>query len=274
VNPNPDFGTVNLLLGDATSDYEAFQLRFQRKLSRGLQALASYSLSHSIDTASNSATSDTAPVRGSSDFDVRNAFTAALTYNIAAPHAKTKLNWIIQDWSADVVELIESALPVNLIAETSVTLNGVQQSIRPNLSPDVPLYLYGPQYPGGKAFNNTVDPSRPGCKGPFCVPPAGQQGDLGRNVLRGFGVEQTDFGLHRQFNLAEGLHLQFRAEMFNVFNHPNFGPPNNLLSNALFGQSTQMLAPSLGSGGATGGFNPLYQIGGPRSIQFALKLNF
>jgi hypothetical protein len=71
-----------------------------------------------------------------------------------------------------------------------------------------------------------------------------------------------------------GLGLRFRAEFFNIFNHPNFGNPNNSLTSPLFGRSTQTLANSLGSGGANGGFNPLYQIGGPRSIQLALKLQF
>ena len=67
---------------------------------------------------------------------------------------------------------------------------------------------------------------------------------------------------------------QSRAEFFNILNHPNFGPSTNGLPSALFGRSTQTLAHALGSGSASGGFNPLYQIGGPRSIQLALKLQF
>ncbi len=74
--------------------------------------------------------------------------------------------------------------------------------------------------------------------------------------------------------LWERLSLQARADFFNIFNHPNFGPPTNYLSSPLFGQSTQMLGASLGSGGQNGGLNPLYQIGGPRSAQLALKLLF
>ena len=62
--------------------------------------------------------------------------------------------------------------------------------------------------------------------------------------------------------------------MFNIFNHPNFGPPISYLSSPQFGQATQMLGSSLGAGGASGGLNPLYQIGGPRSVQLALKLQF
>ena len=80
--------------------------------------------------------------------------------------------------------------------------------------------------------------------------------------------------MQRQFHLTENVGLRFRSEFFNIFNHPNFGPPDNTLTDTLFGQSTQTLASSLGSGGANGGFSPLYQIGGPRSIQLALKLEF
>ena len=124
--------------------------------------------------------------------------------------------------------------------------------------------LYGSQYPGGKIFNKVA----------FTPAPSGQQGDLGRNVLRGFGATQADLALQRQFHLTERLGLHFRSEIFNISNHPNFGDPNNSLTSPLFGHSTQTLASSLGSGGANGGFNSLYQIGGPRSIQLALKLQF
>ena len=76
----------------------------------------------------------------------------------------------------------------------------------------------------------------------------------------------------RQFHFADKVGLRFRSEVFKHFNHPNFGPPNNTLTNPLFGQSTQTLASSFDAGGTNGGFNPLYRIGGPRSIQLALKL--
>jgi hypothetical protein len=78
----------------------------------------------------------------------------------------------------------------------------------------------------------------------------------------------------RSVVITQKVSLRFRSEFFNIFNHPNFGPPNNDLTSALFGRSTQTLASSLGSGGPNGGLNPLYQIGGPRSIQLALRLEF
>jgi hypothetical protein len=83
-----------------------------------------------------------------------------------------------------------------------------------------------------------------------------------------------DFSLRRQFKLTERYKLQFRADFFNLFNHPNFGDFDTLFDSPTFGESTQMLGQSLGTGGIEAGFSPLYQIGGPRSIQLALKVQF
>jgi hypothetical protein len=74
--------------------------------------------------------------------------------------------------------------------------------------------------------------------------------------------------LGRGLNLVESVKAQLRADFFNIFNHPNFADPDGRLGGVNFGQSTTMLGRSLG------GFNPLYQIGGPRSIQLSLKLQF
>jgi len=93
-------------------------------------------------------------------------------------------------------------------------------------------------------------------------------------TLRGFGTTEVDLTLRRQFRLRERLSLQARGDFFNIFNHPNFGPPDNYMTSPLFGQATQMLGASRGTRGQTGGLNPLYQIGGPRSPQLALKLVF
>jgi hypothetical protein len=135
---------------------------------------------------------------------------------------------------------------------------------RPDLVPGAPLWIADPNVAGGKRIN----------KAAFITPTGPVQGNLGRNALRGFGAMQVDLTVRRQFKLRERLSLQARADFFNTFNHPDFGSPTNYLSSPLFGQSTQMLGASLGSGGQNGGLNPLYQIGGPRSAQLALKLLF
>jgi hypothetical protein len=161
-----------------------------------------------------------------------------------------------------------------------VFVDGISLYPRPKVVAGIPLVIYGSQYPEGRIINNTPGAVAGGCPdgsvsvGPFCPPQPGQQGDFGRNVLRAFGATQADLAFQRQFHLSERMQLRFRGEFFNIFNHPNFGPPDNNITDALFGYSTQTLANSLGSGGANGGLNPLYQIGGPRSIQLALKLQF
>src|SRR5262249_6710505 len=152
------------------------------------------------------------------------------------------------------------APPVNIVGPTFFA-GGTQLAPRPNLNPGVPLELLGTQYPGGKIFNRSA----------FTAAPAGQQGNLGSNMLRGFRAWQADVASQRQLHVTANVRFRFRAEFFNIFNHPNFGSPTNVLTSPLFGRSTQTLANSLGSGGANGGLNPLYQIGGPRSIQLALK---
>jgi hypothetical protein len=271
--PSANFGFVNVTDNSATSDYHALQLKFQRRFSGGLQALASYTWSHSIDIAStdafatylNTPSSVANPNidRGNSDFDIRHAFTAGVTYNLPSPERSKFAHSALGSWSLDSFIFARTAPPVDVVGAIEFA-DGIALYPRPDVVPGVPLVLHGSQYPGGKAFNPAA----------FTPPPTGQQGDFGRNVLRGFGAWQADVAFQRQFQLTEKVGLRFRGEFFNLFNHPNFGPPDNNLTDALFGQSTQTLASSLGSGGANGGFSPLYQIGGPRSIQLALKLVF
>jgi hypothetical protein len=284
---NSNFQAVVLTDDMATSDYHALQLKFERRLSRGLQGLGSYTFSHSIDIASSdgaaanvntpSTVANPNVDRGNSDFDIRHSFTVGVTYDLPPPGSQQFVHAILGGWSLDSFVLARSAPPVDVVGSTSFAA-GVILAPRPNVIAGVPQVLYGSQYPRGKTFNNTIiSAACPGGSdqvGAWCPAPAGQQGDYGRNVLRGFGAWQADFALQRQFRFTEGTGLRFRAEFFNIFNHPNFGNPNNTLTDPFFGHSTQTLASSLGSGGANGGFSPLYQIGGPRSIQFALKLQF
>jgi hypothetical protein len=277
--PNPSFTSAYLISNAATSDYAALQAQFRRQMAHGLQGLASYTWSHSIDTASagsDSVGSNTfVPSsaahtnRGSSDFDVRHSFTAGLTYDIPVRKLNSVANAILHGWSLQNVFQMRSATPVNVFEASFGQLGPFSAQVRPDVVQGS-FYLFGSQYPGGRAINAAA----------FMPPPTDpngnplRQGDLGRNALRGFGLFQWDFGVHRDFAIYEFLKLQFRAEMFNVLNHPNFAPPQAGIGNGSFGLSTQTLGQSLGSNVGSGGFDALYQVGGPRSIQLALKLQF
>lgn len=281
LNPNQDFTVVRVTRNAAESSYHAMQVQYGRRLSRGLQALASYTWSHSIDNASSdsisrlrvgSITNDTVVTsvnpntgRGPSDFDVRHSLTAAATYNLPPPRGHSLASAMFRDWSVDAIWHARTAAPVNVIVRSDVIGEDLIVELqRPDLVPGVPLYINDGDAPGGRRINRAA----------FLVPSELRQGTLGYNALRGFGVTQLDLALRRQFNLGERLKLQFKTEVFNLFNHPNFGSPNNILSSNQFGQSTQMFGRSLGNGGINGGLSPLYQIGGPRSIQLAVKLHF
>jgi Carboxypeptidase regulatory-like domain/TonB-dependent Receptor Plug Domain len=277
-NPNPSFAVLYLTGNKATSDYHALQLQFQRRLSRGLQVLASYTWSHSIDTLSHDLGTnppdqliDQKTNRGPSDFDVRHSFNAAVTYNLPTPATSSLGRAILGNWAIDSIVTARSASPVNVFVVRNLGFGFL--FYRPDLIQGVPLYIDDPTAAGGRRFNPAA----------FSVAAQARQGNLSRNALRGFPLTQFDLALRRQFKLTERFSLQFRAEFFNIFNHPNFADPDGNLGtfvgtfipNARFGRSTQMLGRSLGAGGGfAGGFNPLYQIGGPRSIQFALKLQF
>ena len=289
--PNANYAEAILVGNTAESNYNALQLQFRRRLERGLQALASYTWSHSIDDASagslgNAGNSGVPGInpnqdRGPSDFDIRNTFSAGVTYDLPALGTKALVRNLLRGWSFDNIIQVRSAPPVSVYDGKFLFLNQGYAQVRTDVTPGVPLYLYGPQFPGGKAFNNTPNAGGPGCVGPYCPPPTDvngnplRQGNLSRNALRGFGATQWDFAVHREFPLHEALKLQFRAEMFNVLNHPNFGQPVGDINNPQFGQSTEMLGRSLGGGNVGGGgLSSLYQLGGPRSIQLALKLMF
>jgi len=291
LSPPISFLQATLVTNTGQSNYNALQLQFQRRLSRGLQALASYTWSHSIDTGS--AGSIAVPAnqlvpgsvnanRASSDFDLRNAFSAGLTYNLPAPRINGVAGVVLRGWSTENFLLARSAPPVNVSDLNFFSFNGALASIRPDLVPGTPLYLYGSQYPGGKSLNQAAftDPPTASTGCPFACP--ARQGNTSRNFLRGFGATQWDFAVHRVFPIHEALKLQFRAEMFNVLNHPNFGQPSGCFGLACtqpFGVATVILAQylngaTIGSNVGGGALSPLYQLGGPRSIQLALKLEF
>jgi len=260
---NPTFGEVNYFPGGISSNYQSLQVKFQRSIMPGVQALASYVWSHALDFGS------TAPeftlTRGNSDLDVRHNLQLALSW----VEPKVSGNWLRRDlfggWGLDGRFTVRSGFPVNLMGNlASDPATGDRYFSGVDLKPGRPLYLHGPQFPGGRAFNggpNAMDPA-------FVLPGGSGPGDAPRNQVRDFGDYQFNAAFQRELHLYKEFNLQMRAEAFNVFNHANFGYVDPVLTNQFFGQATLLLNQSLGSSG------PLYQPGGPRSIQALLRLHF
>lgn len=253
---NPNFSYVSFIQNGLSSDYNSLQVQMQRRLSGGLQLLGSYTLSRCLDYGSQDIAQGYS--RADCDFDVRHSFSAAVSYDLPNRFENRVAQMTLRGWGIDDRLSARTAFPVTLDGG-SVT-DPVTQQVEfsgLNLVPDEPIYLRGAQYPGGRAINPNA----------FSLPLTGF-GDAPRNFVRGFGAWQMDLAARREFPIHERLKLQFRAEAFNIFNHPNFGYIDPFFGDPTFGQATMTLASSLG------GLSPLYQTGGPRSMQVALKLMF
>lgn len=261
---NPSFTTVLYAQGGVTSNYQSLQLKFQRSVAQGLQSLASYTWSHALDYGSNS--SALPLTRGNSDFDVRHNLEGGLSYEIPGAKRNRALRVITQEWAVDGRLMARTAFPITL--EGSLVTDpatGYLYYGNVDLIAGRSLYLHGAQYPGGRALNggpNTTSATA------AIVSAGTTTGNAPRNFVRGFDAVQMNTALRRNVHLYERLSMQFRAEAFNILNHPNFGYVDPTLTDLTFGTATKMLDSSLGTVAAQ------YQQGGPRSLQFALKVQF
>jgi hypothetical protein len=295
---NANFEFLDITTNADYANYNSLQVEFKQNLWKHLQVLATYTWAHALDNGSGVAL----PIPyhtiynpqldyGSSDFDVRTTITSAISYELPKlNHGNPFVQYAANGWAFDSLFRSNSAAPLNVttgIFSFGLNYNTDAINQRPNVVRGQPLYLRTSSAPGGRVINPAA----------FSAPATTfVQGNLQRNGVRGFNVWQEDIALRREFPIRESVSLLFRAEAFNVFNHPLFGDVGlndgrNLLysdstlgadgititgttPNPYFGISSETLASSLGGGGADGGFSSLYQIGAPRSLQFALKVRF
>ena len=246
----------------ASSDYNSLQVKFDHKLSHGFQLLGAYTWSHAIDNATTNFTIYELE-RANSDYDIRNNFQLALSYNVGGHYDNHFVNYALTNWSLDARVSARSALPVDITQAAAInTTSGVSTDFHPNRTPNTPLYVYGSQYKGGRAINYDA----------FTAIPTDStvDGNAGRNSARGFDAVQGDVTLRRDFPFTERVGLQFRAEAYNILNHPIYGAIWNSLSDgaSIFGQAEGTESSQLG------GLSSIYQVGGPRSMQVSLKLHF
>jgi outer membrane receptor protein involved in Fe transport len=268
--PNPNFTSITYMWNGATSDYHSLQTQYKARLSNGLQALVNYTWSHAIDDVSDDIVIN-ALSRGNASFDVRHNLSAAVTYDLPAPRLTPMLTRILGNWTIDGIVHAQSGRPLGVFSNNKVLVDGMVMSVRPDVVPGVSFYVDDPSVPGGRRFNPAAFTSPP--MDPTYPNVPARQGNAGRNILRELPLYQVDLALGRSLMLAKGMKLQFKGELFNIFNHPMFGNYGLVYTTpATFGVPTQMLRNSLTSFGP--GLNPLYQMGGPRSVQLSLRLGF
>jgi len=259
----------------AESNYDAFQAQFMRRQSHGLQILASYSWAHSLDNGSTNTNNSVPSAQvspsidyGPSDFDIRHTGSLALNYDVPLLASRGLARSFLSGWSVSTLFLARTASPVDVTVRRNAGFGTL--SYRPDRVVGTPLYINDPIAPGGRELN----------PGAVVVPSDLRQGDLGRNAFRGFSVVQQDFSVRRRFRVTERCGIEFIAEAFNVWNHPNFASPSgslgrftsHLIPSSSFGTSQSMFGTGTTTGSFGSGFSPLYQVGGPRSLQLSLKL--
>ena len=291
--PPCSVGNITRIFGPGNSNYNALWVTLNKHLSNGLEFLAAYTYSHSLDYSSVSS-GDAVPVQnvynprgdyGSSEFDTRHRIVVSGFYELPF-----KGNRLVSGWQLGVVTMAQSGNPI-----TPLLVIGPAPGSSLTVRPDQLLPVSSTNHPGQFYSNTTLcepfdgtptggAPAIPDCatttNAAFAVPctfsdipttPGGKTypivpgtchpGSASRDSLPGPKFVNTDFSIVKNTKLTERLNLQFRTEVFDLFNHPNFGNPTNTATSAAFGKilSTRF---------------PVGDFGSARQIQFALKLLF
>lgn len=270
-NPNPYFANLHIMRNVAESSYRSVQLQYRKRWSDSFQAMASYTWGHAIDERSTDTgvgfpsdldIVDTGDPRGNASYDVRHTFNANVGYQVPAV-ASGWLGALVNEWGLNLLVRARSGSPIDILATRNLG-NGTN-SFRVD-------YLGGPYWiddasvPGGKRLNPAA----------FAIPAELRQGNLGRNVVYGFGMWQPDLSLTKRFRVSGGVGLELRIESFNFINKANFANPVTTVGAATFGVSQNTFArQATGTVGTAAPAVPaIFQVGGPRSHQIALKIIF
>ncbi len=292
--PNPNYGFMDEFATVSGSTYNALQGTLRVQGSHGISGFAGYTLSKSLDDASDGIDYNFATVaipqnsfnlaaeHGPSNFDTRHRFTAAFVYQIPTFSGPKRL---MEGWQFNTIFTAQSGRPVPIVSSNDTSGVGFDQFPSPSNFHQRPDLLKGVNpinsnwesapdtigYLNGNAFAQPLDPTDPNSQGAF--------GNLGRNEIYGPKYWDLDFALEKNTPLKEHVNLQLRAEFFNIFNHPNFALPNFFV-NPVFnsdGSVNAGVSPNQGLITQTpdqAQTNPGLGGGGPRVIQLAAKITF
>ena len=252
------------------SHYQALETQFRGELTPNLSTLISYTWGHSIDNGSQASAVYLAQPgypasldRASSDFDIRHNLSASLSYRVPSHFGGSWQSWL-KNWTLSSTLAARTGFPFNVTTvDRSIGL-GFANTGRPNLVSGQPIWIQNNSVPRGQELNPNA----------FRAPVTGFNGTLGRNILTGPGLFQIDASLRRQFRLFGGSSLETSVSAFNLLNHASFSNPVGYLGSSLFGQPVSMQNLMMGSGNPTNGLTPLFQSGGPRTMEISLKISF
>lgn len=269
--PIPGFADITYAFNGGASNYNSLQVRLEHRAGSGLSFLNSFTWSHAIDNGSGSLENPNgnfpAPQdfynlpadRANSAYDQPITNITSLVYELPFGHgqrllgnAPAYLDALAGGWEISLINQYSSGQPLTVTYNpaASILVSGIQQDFRgannyrPNLVGNPVLAGGGPE--AGLPYLDATA---------FKVPTGTPFGNAGRNIAFGPAFNQLDFAANKSFRLPiENLRLQFRTEIFNLFNHTNFLPPNTNFSSGSFGKITNTFD--------------------PRLIQFGLKLSF
>jgi hypothetical protein len=264
--PLPEFGEYNLKGNNGNANFHSLQVSVRRALTSGWLWETQYMWSHAMSDNGFGAgqyphIQNFACIKCSysdSDIDVRHSFSANSVYQLPFGPGKPFLHSggfvgkLVGGWELSGIASATSGRALDILVDRSPSdlPDANTRNQRPDLVPGMSIY------PAHQTINNWFNAAA------FVTPAPGTWGNLGRNVGRGPGYYEIDTALQKETPITERLALKFRAEAFNVLNHPIYGDPGSDISSASFGVITTPL-----NTGATG-------IGTPRRLQFMLRLEF
>jgi hypothetical protein len=272
----PNYSAVDELGPLSSSVYHALQTTLRLQAAHGLSGFASYNWSHAIDDASDGIDfvpqvafpqdpSNLRAERGNSSFDTRQRFTLALDYDVPRLGSNRFLG---NGWRLNTIISVQTGRPIPIV-NSNDTSGRFYFNQRPNVVPGV-----NPILDHWTPFTGYLNPLA------FSQPADGTFGDLGRNAIYGPGYRNVDFSLSKMTQISERLGVQFRAEFFNIFNHPNFALPNHNITPGYDSAGNLVCSPPSCTAGLitqtpdAAQTNPGLGGGGPRVVQLGLKFLF
>jgi Carboxypeptidase regulatory-like domain/TonB dependent receptor-like, beta-barrel len=244
--PSQNFRSRRIIQNDLIADYDAVSIILRKRMSHGLEGDAHYTWSRTRDMSTHSngggQTMDNYDIwrdYGPANWDVPHRFVASYIYDIPFLKDSTQpiLKYAVAGWQISGVTTVQSGTPVNITLSSDWANIGITGQQRPDLVGAVPSLDCQPNSAGAtqpeqRRLINCFDASA------FALPAQFTFGNAGRNILRGPKFVSTDLSFLKNFPIQNGVRVQLRVEMFNVFNNVNYNNPNASFGSAAFGQIT------------------------------------